>query len=219
MNIFIFSSNRKHLRVLDKFPKALYPYTQLVIPFKQVSAYGSQEINLLPVPDHLYGINRTRQYVIEKYPAHKVIFLDDDIHFYARRLDNPQRLEPATDIQIHKVLSMLDTSLQTYAHGGIAARQGHCFLPQQPVYNQRYIRILGYNTIILNKYRVRFDRLPLMEDFDVALQLLRMGYPSILHTNYAQDQSQTQAAGGCSDYRTQELHTAAAKKLQEHLRS
>jgi hypothetical protein len=66
---------------------------------------------------------------------------------------------------------------------------------------------------VLKKEGVRFDRLPVMEDFDVALQLLRKGYPSLTLNNWVQDQSTSNAPGGCSTYRSLEVQAKGAKGL------
>ncbi len=54
-----------------------------------------------------------------------------------------------------------------------------------------------------------------MEDFDVQLQLLKRGLGNACLYYWAQGQSKTNAPGGCSLWRTHEVHEAAARRLAE----
>jgi hypothetical protein len=58
-------------------------------------------------------------------------------------------------------------------------------------------------------------RIPVMEDFDLTLQLLRKGYPNRVSYQYVWNQRGSGAEGGCSSYRTAEMQTNAALKLKE----
>jgi hypothetical protein len=58
-------------------------------------------------------------------------------------------------------------------------------------------------------------RVEIMEDFDLNLQMLRAGYSSAVLYKYANGQGETNAPGGCSTFRTLELHNRNVAKLAE----
>ena len=60
---------------------------------------------------------------------------------------------------------------------------------------------------------ITFGRLEVMEDFDVALRLLRAGHDNVILNNWANNQAGSGKEGGCSHFRTPELHAACASKL------
>jgi hypothetical protein len=55
-----------------------------------------------------------------------------------------------------------------------------------------------------------------MEDFDIQLQLLRKGMPSISINTMVQNQRGSGLEGGCSTYRTVEIQEEAARTLQSY---
>lgn len=65
----------------------------------------------------------------------------------------------------------------------------------------------------LHHHGVRWDNLPVMEDFDVTLQLLRLGYENMVLFEWAWGQPSSNAPGGCSAYRTYEVQKAGAEGL------
>jgi hypothetical protein len=73
------------------------------------------------------------------------------------------------------------------------------------------MRVLGYNLDMFDN--VELGRVDVMEDFDINLQLLRQGKPSKISYYYAQGQKSSNAEGGCSEWRTIEVHNAGAEKL------
>jgi hypothetical protein len=57
------------------------------------------------------------------------------------------------------------------------------------------------------------NRLKDVEDFDVTLQLLRMGYQNAVSNWYCYNQPMTGTKGGASSYRTNQLHDEEVRKL------
>lgn len=162
------------------------------------------------------GIGPTRQAIIDharKIGETKVLMLDDDLEFFARRTDDPTKLRHATPAQLKKLLQIAEKLLDKHAHIGVATREGANRSTEPLLYNTRLLRTLGYRADVLNSEKVRFDRLPVMEDFDVALQLLRRGYSSAQINSYVQDQPGSNTAGGCSTYRTAEVQHMGAHGL------
>ena len=213
MKILVPSLSRAgRVRIFRDLPDA----TLLVNPDQEAdyrAAYPDKQI--IPLPEGCNGIAKVREYVVREIGG-KVLMLDDDLWFYTRRTDDEGKLVNASPTDIQTMLGFIEASLDTYAHVGIAAREGFNRLMGRGdiIENQRYIRAIGVNSDMIPA-DVDYTRVQVMEDFDVALQLLERGLPSGIITPWAQGQVQTQMVGGCSDYRTHENHERAAHKLAE----
>jgi len=70
-----------------------------------------------------------------------------------------------------------------------------------------------YDVAQLRSLGVIMGRLRVMEDFDLTIQLLRMGKPNAVIYQYCWNQSGSNADGGCSQYRTLEMQAQAAHQL------
>ena len=171
------------------------------VPCKEIWVPGTQ------------GIAATRQAILERATG-AFAMLDDDLRFATRRTDDPTKFEDASDYDINLAFERLDGALKQVAHSGMATREGGNRYTMPYVWNTRILRILGYHAPTLKEKGIRFDRLPVMEDFDVALQLLRLGHPSCSLNWIVHDQKSSNAAGGCSTYRTMEVQAKAAHALQ-----
>lgn len=162
------------------------------------------------------GINPTRQTIgrMAAQDGHShFIMLDDDLTFFRRRAADDTRLVKTGEddrVMMFEGYARILTSGK-YAAVGISARQGNNTLVWPLVENTRMIRTLGFETAAFND--CKHDRVPVMEDFDVLLQLLRKGRDIAVISQYAQDQKQTQADGGCSTYRTHAMQEAAVDRM------
>jgi hypothetical protein len=155
-------------------------------------------------------IGEKRLLIAKELAGKEFVMLDDDLTFYKRKSHTDWHLRPLEGHEDEFMFNEIEQALQHYAHVGISAREGQNRLPFPHVKNQRYMRVLGYQR---DAYLACDHRAEYMEDFDVALQLLKRKLPSYIFTDYAQNQSGTQAKGGCSLHRTVEKHEAAAIAL------
>lgn len=187
---------------------------------KFVVPYGSDHLGrgerVLETPPHINGIGPTRQWIID-YAADrgvkKVAMLDDDLVFATRRQDEPTKFQPSSPGEICALFRGISAYLDLYAHVGVATREGGNRDTSDSVCNTRLLRILAYRVDVLRREEIRFDRLELMEDFDVTLQLLRRGYPNLKINWIVHNQRSSNAPGGCSTYRTLEKQSANARGL------
>ena len=62
---------------------------------------------------------------------------------------------------------------------------------------------------------IEWNRVAAAEDFDVNLQLLTRGFKNRISAKYMVTCSETNAAGGCSTWRTLQVHNDAQKQLAE----
>jgi len=172
------------------------------------------------VPEEYNGISHTRKWILtelaEKYNESNVLMLDDDMDFCYRPDMASPSLETIKDLpRFEAMLDLLeDWLLQGFVHVGLAARQGsnNTYEPYREA--TRMMNAYAYDTIALKEIGVELGRLPVMEDFDLTLQLLRRGWPNRVSYQYVWNQRGSGAEGGCSSYRTAEMQMNAAKELQ-----
>lgn len=161
------------------------------------------------------GISATRQSILEKHRATfddpALLMLDDDLS-WRYRLDASGKKYPPC--KVPKILedgfASFAEIMNGYAHGSIGVAQ---FCTGRPLWthNARMLRALAYNVRLMPR-GCKF-RIPVMEDFDMALQLFTQGFESVTFNGLVQDQRATNSPGGCSLYRTPSLQAAAAAKL------
>lgn len=215
MDIIIPSSGREAKQTtLKSLPLPLRSRVTIVVPEAEVPKYWflSSHCKLQGIP--VTGIGPTRQWVIENYGP-KVLMLDDDLTFATRRSDETDKFLPATPEEIEGLMRDIDVQLTDYAHVGVAPREGANFTDESYTYNVRLLRMLAYRTDVLKSEGIKFTDIPVMEDFHVSLSLLRKGYASKCINYMAHNQTGSNTAGGCSQYRTDELQEAAARLLVE----
>jgi hypothetical protein len=186
---------------------------RLVVPKGQLPQYkdlaSRYDCELIGCP--VDGIALTRQYCGKIADNDKFVMFDDDLRFYKRIHPEDWRLRYLPDLNLKASLMLLDIerTLDDYAHCSISAREGNNRLPYEGVECSRPLRVLAYRKDEF--VDLEHGRVKIMEDFDVTLQLLRRGFPNMVIAKWAQGQKQTQMEGGCSDYRTLELHEKNVK--------
>lgn len=146
------------------------------------------------------------------------VMLDDDLKFIRRESPGTVKLIPVDNNDMNSMFTTIRRQLGRFCHVGVSSRQGNNNVGVGSAdvlvdRNTRIMRVLGYRT--KEFLEVEHNRVELMEDFDVTLQLLRKGKPNINLYWWAQDQDGTNAEGGCSGWRTHERHAKAVLRLQE----
>jgi hypothetical protein len=194
----------------------------VVVNHDQGSVYRAEasyySVKVLTCPATVNTSCTVRQYIVDQHNSKKLgsvlLMLDDDLRFFKRRTDDPTKFLPITGGELETCMSDMDKLMTKYAHGGILARKGGNHITTRTKENTRLLRALAYNVEVLRKYKIKFDR-GAMEDFDVALQLLQLGYKNVALCSYVQDQQRSNAPGGCSTYRTPAYQAAWCKRLHE----
>lgn len=185
----------------------------IVCPPAEAKEFTKHGFTVLPCPKQ--GIAATRQFILDKSTDPIVLMLDDDLNNWSTRRQEEKggSYTKATDAEIIKAFKEFEKLMKTHAHGAI----GHRLFAQEKdaiYYNTRMLRALAYNVPMLQTKKVKF-RMPVMEDFDVTLQLLKAGCPGVIYNRIVQDQRATNQPGGCSTYRTLELQAKAAESLRD----
>ena len=192
--------------------------TVIVVPEDEFDTYRRRlpEANIKGIP--VRGIGHTRQWILEYAAKHgdgKVIMMDDDLKFNTRRTDDPTKFLPPTPEAVNAMVRRVYDLLDDYVHASIAVRQGANRKTAPTLYNERMLRVLAFNARKVLDIGVDYGRLEVMEDFDVTLTLLRKGYGCAIVNDYVQDQSASNAPGGCSTYRDFEMQARSAERLAE----
>jgi len=212
VEIYILSSGRsKRQTTWDNLPKTVQDQTKIVVPWDERKDYAAYPI--LTDKEIIRDLAKTRQWLVER-SAGKLCMLDDDLTFATRRVDNPTTFVPAAAEDIEYAFNNLNELLDKYAHVGMSGREGANRNIERYIHTTRVMRILAYDTSVLQRYKIRIDRLQFMIDFDVTLQLLLKGFDNCLINYMVQNQYGSNATGGCSQYRTREAQEADAKELK-----
>lgn len=220
MRIYIPSRARADQRnhTFDNLPPELQAIARFAVPEEDAAAYIARFGKAHVQVSIREGIGPTRQSLVDwhhsKQSDKRLVMLDDDLSFFVRRTDDPTKLKPANATQVRRLFSTMNDALATHAHVGVAAREGANRNTEHALFNTRMLRVLAYDTAVLKKHKIRYDRVPVMEDFDVTLQLLRLGYSNVVLNKWAQDQGTSNAPGGCSTYRTLEVQAQGANALK-----
>lgn len=187
----------------------------LVVPTAEYEAYAQRWGRLGVMPCPMEGIADTRQWIMDNSPTDFVCMVDDDMEFFHRREDDRTKLRAIVPEELRKGFARMREYLKVHdvAHAGFACREGANRCTEDLMWNTRILRVLAYDRAKLNKEHITFGRMRVMEDFDVALRLLRAGYQNVILNNYAHNQRGSGAAGGCSTYRTMEVQAQAAHQL------
>jgi hypothetical protein len=178
-------------------------------------------LNKLVLPDSDNNIGKVRQRIIEhavEQGHDKICMLDDDLHFYKRKppTGNTSLSFSLLDATIDEKLEMfalIEQWLDEVVHCAVSAREGNNHVEQPHIENSRPLRFLAYRPQALVDNNVRFDRLTIQEDFDVCLQLLRLGLPNRISYLYGQGQKGSGLPGGCAGYRDHALMEQNAHAL------
>jgi hypothetical protein len=185
----------------------------------EYSKWLSGSTAIYKLPADITTIAPTRDHIMKHVGSHEnVVMVDDDLHFARRRTDDPTKLRDITPRELagafDQMTDMLDWDMP---HVGFAAREGANRNTGEFMFNTRIMRVLGYNRAAYSRrIKARFDDMDVMEDFHVALALLESGGQNVVLNNYTHNQAGGSAAkGGCSHFRTPELHGWNARRLAE----
>jgi hypothetical protein len=208
MNLYIPSYDRANIRdaqIFKWWPAHLHAF--VVVRPEEEEKYQKfiQEVvkkecfTILTIGD--VGLQPTLNNCIEHANEHdvpRIAVIDDDIGFLIRRDDHTWKLRTSKDVEVIQMFAEMNEKLDLYAHVGISGREGNNRVEGNYALNTRMMRLVGLNLDVLNKYNIRY-RLQNRLDFDMNLQLLRLGYENYVFYKYAQGQKDSNAPGGMHD--------------------
>jgi len=197
--------------------------TWLVCPANEVAQFKrsvTSKVNIMGLDRKRNGIHKTRQAILDGLSKfdNDILMLDDDMDFCARPDMSSTKLITCKEEHaglVGKMLRRVEKLLKTYAAVGISARQGnnHINEPLREIARMNNAYAIDCKTV--KAAGIRFDVLPVMEDFDFTLNLFKHGLKNAVIYDYCWNQRGSGAVGGCSTYRTAELQHKCAIKLQK----
>lgn len=196
-------------RALPKTVRDKYR-TTVVIPDEDDGKYDWVDIPIHVLPRGCDGICAARNEIIKLCEDSTVLMLDDDLVAWSAKVGMGP-YHKASDAELEHGFSEVERLLTEFGHGSIGYRF-HADTVDTVRYNYRPQRAIGYNLDVLRKHHLMFS-LPLMEDFEMALSLMKLGYASFHYYGIIQDQPSSNAAGGCSIFRTADLQKSVSLAL------
>lgn len=221
LTIFIPSSGRVDKQTTFKgLPDSWLKNTMIVVNANELGIYQKAfgDHVVCPTPETSLGINpktsgicAARQWILQNTLTKYCLMLDDDMTFGVR---SEGKLIKATKEDIGGMISLLESWLdEGFIHVGISARQHNFTTEEAFVEVARMNNAYAFNAPKVLEAGARFDRLKVMEDFDLTLSLLEAGFPNRVTYQYCWGQRCSGDAGGCSQWRTSEIQEEAARNL------
>ena len=172
---------------------------------------------VLVLPDGITNLHQTRQYLLDNVHYAHAVELDDDVVFSKRRTDEPTKFGIMTYRDFDEMFEGIDDSLRSFPLAGVVAREGANRNTDKYLYATRQMRVHGVNSSWIRDEGWRWDllRSPGPEDFCMLLQSLTAGFSNVVLNDYCQNQGGSNTDGGCSTYRTPEVHADACHHLAE----
>lgn len=198
----------------------------LVVPERERVMYLNVDHEVVLAPAAADGISKTREWILTELARQRgekfVMMLDDDMDFCWRPdMRTPELVTIKDRDRLKAMLDTLEGWLRDdrFIHVGLSARQGNNHENQPYRDATRMMNAYGYDAamlqLMLDTGAIEMGRIPVMEDFDLTLQLLRAGCPNRVSYEYCWNQRGSGAEGGCSTYRTPTVQAMAAHRLKE----
>jgi len=146
----------------------------------------------------------------------KYCLIDDDLVFLIRRDATGFSMRNQEEADTLAMFDYIDRLLDTYPHGAISPREGNNRVGNgtREQLDREITRAMRFHFFRTKEcLEMEHSRVKDLEDFDFTLQMLKAGYKNVVPYWYSQGQGKTQAAGGCSVYRTHKVHEDAANLL------
>lgn len=224
LSIFIPTAGRADKQTtLSCLPDDRLEFTRLVVNHDEFEThaelYGEQLV-VCPTPEtsvgidfSLNGVSPVRQWILRNSPTKYCFMADDDMIFNIRK--EGVKLKRASKGDVSRMLDLLVSWLdEGFIHVGVSSRQHNFTFEEDYVEIARMNNAYAFNAPAVIAAGARFDRLEMMEDFDVTLTLLELGYPNRVTYKYCWGQRGSGTVGGASRYRTSAGQKRDANKLR-----
>lgn len=206
-------------------------YDSLTQKYKDITSFVVQdheyeEMNkrypgkVLRLPAEINRIAATREWIFNKFRTTRHFVFDDDLKFVVKepnpgagtkwlmRYFTPQDFDDAFGLCVQ----WMDEGI---VYGGLLPSWMIPDLKQWPTREcQRIMTNVFYDGPKLPD-GIQWNRVPAAEDFDVNLQLLTRGFKNKISAKYMVRCAETSAAGGCSTWRTLQVHNDSQTLLAE----
>ena len=208
---------------LQSLPLALWKNVVLFVPVEEQELYSKRHHafmeaggTIASVSGYAQKISEKRERMAQYLDGDYFWMMDDDLKFFRRAGEYDTRLialdgkEEYLDM-FETVERYVDQEPARFCAIGISMRQGNNNLEWPGAYNTRLIRCgLFHRASFL---AAEHNRLRFMGDFDVMIQMLKMGRDNYVTAQWAQDHRATNAKGGCETSRDEAAMEESANGL------
>jgi hypothetical protein len=212
---------------LNSIPEKFWKNVYLFVPKEEHEAYlrWHREFvrvggNIVVVSDYNHKISEKRHLMVHHLNANLGAdyfwMMDDDLKFFSRGGEYDTKLtmlEPSDYADMFNTVEEMANSEDRFCAIGISMRQGNNNLEWPGAWNTRLIRCGLYHTESFLK--AHHNRLRFMGDFDVMIQMLKMGRDNYVTAMWAQDHRATNAKGGCETSRDEDAMEESANWLAQ----
>lgn len=221
MHLFIHTYGRpEKMATWNALTPSLQKKTTLVVQYRERDLYPDYP-SVWVLPEKIKRLSPTRQHILDEAQdiaksSRYICMMDDDIlSFGWREYPHAIKLSVATPTQINRMFAQCERWMQQgIAHCGISPRGRNHTVSESVVNNARLCQLLCYDLNVVHEHDFRMDRVTLMQDFDMTLQMLRAGYENRVLFRGCTNTRGSGGLGGCNTYRTPDMQSATAKKLQ-----
>lgn len=199
-------------RAFTAIPKKLLPRTRLVVTREDYQTYAKQWGKAAIVVCPVEGIAPKRQWILENSESPYCLMIDDDIRFNVREpgITKTHMMQDKEFLLMYRHIKCI---LQRgFCAVGISQRAGNNRVPESFRKSTRMHAVYAFDTEKILSYDLRFDRLPVMEDFDMTLQIIAAGLENVVLYDYCWEQV-SGTTGGCAAFRTKAVQKEAAFEL------
>ena len=212
-------------RTLGKLPGEFREQAFLLAPLEEIKSHPGVPVICAPGNIEEKGISYLRQWVTDYLSAmreidsnHILVFMDDDLIFGRRYVKSVPMLKTSNEYDIFCMLEEV-TGENSPLHVnqalvGVSHRPANRSMERDGI-AQRQMQFHAFKPAVFRRHGIKWDKMPLMEDFSVTLQCLTKGLSNLVMCEYTLDQNGSNQPGGCSRYRTLEMQGLAAFALQE----
>lgn len=221
MQILIPSRSRPTTMVTpDQIPKKYHDQMRIYVAVEQKMDYQkfnpSLSIHSVSTLNDLLG---QKLYLMASNATDDLVMICDDDFTFFRRIDpfeqSLRKMEEADWDDLFQLIEYVFECNQNLYAVGVSMRQGNNRLDPEGADNTRLNGCIVYRRSLFTGTDIVHDRVNPMNDFDINLQLLRLGYDNHLISEFCYNQGGTNSPGGSSDYRTLETQSIAAHRLAE----
>lgn len=190
-------------KTFANLPPSVQQKTEFIVQHRERDLYPGK--NIIVLPDEIRDLPSTRQWLVDNIQDTNVLIMDDDLSFAVRHDAIPTKLYKPTEQDLIDLFFTVEKRLKDYPIVGVSQREGNNRQLEQEVEVARCTGMFAFRTDIAREKNWRFDRTKTKEDMDFVLQCLNSGYKNLVLFNWVREAGISNAAGGCSTYRTKEM--------------
>jgi len=196
--------------------RSVLPHCTLFVPQSEFDDYCRFYENVVPVPDDVRGITKTRNWILDNTDDEWVVMIDDDLKsqgFVELNHASAKHRSMNGDDWTSEFVKLFEmTEDLGYRIWGVATQAAtRAVYPWSPIIFRSYVTASCMG--ILNR-GIRFDEsFPVKEDYEICLRCIKEDGGVVAARYIHWDNSHWSDDGGCKTYRTQQMEEECIDKL------